>query len=108
MKRSLVSVSVLLLACAIALSLAAHVFSVFPFDMKVTHELQEEKNPVFAAVMQGVSALGDPAIEALLIGGATLFFLVRRQFIEAVSMLVTVSRANRGDKGPRCPPTTTF
>ena len=37
-----------MLACAIALSFTAHIFAVFPFDLKISHELQEEKNPVFA------------------------------------------------------------
>ena len=67
MNRRLATAIILLLACAGALSLAAHLFVVFPFDLKITHELQEVQNPVFAAIMQGVSELGEPWFEAVLI-----------------------------------------
>ena len=33
-----------MLACAIVLSLTAHVFAVFPFDLKISHEVQKVKN----------------------------------------------------------------
>ena len=85
------SVILLLLACGIGLSIAAHLFAVFPFDLKVTHELQEIKNPVFSTFMVGVSALGEPLIEALLVGSVTLLFLVRRMWTEAVFVLATLS-----------------
>jgi membrane-associated phospholipid phosphatase len=85
------SVILLLLACGIGLSIAAHLFAVFPFDLKVTHELQEIKNPVFSMFMVGVSALGEPLIEALLVGSVTLLFLVRRMWTEAVFVLATLS-----------------
>jgi hypothetical protein len=41
----------LLLACGIALAIAANFFTVFPFDLPTTHELQEIENPQFAALM---------------------------------------------------------
>ena len=85
------SVILLLLACGIGLSIAAHVFAVFPFDLKVTHELQEIKNPVFSSVMVGVSALGAPVAEVVLIGSAALIFYLRRMHIEAVYVLATAS-----------------
>jgi len=85
------SVILLLLACGIGLSIAAHLFAVFPFDLKVTHELQEIKNPVFSSFMVGVSALGAPLAEAILIGSVTLIFYLRRMRIEAVYVLATAS-----------------
>jgi membrane-associated phospholipid phosphatase len=91
MDRKIETVILLLLACGIGLSIAAHLFAVFPFDLKVTHELQEVQNPAFAAAMQGVSALGAPLIEVVLIGSVTLVFLVRGMKTEAVFVLATMS-----------------
>jgi len=85
------SVILLLLACGIGLSIAAHLFAVFPFDLKVTHELQEIKNPVFSSFMVGISALGAPLAEAILIGSVALIFYFRRMRIEAVYVLATIS-----------------
>jgi membrane-associated phospholipid phosphatase len=70
------SVILLLLACGIGLSIAAHLFAVFPFDLKATHELQEIKNPVFSSLMVWVSALGAPVAEAILIGSAALILVL--------------------------------
>jgi membrane-associated phospholipid phosphatase len=81
----------LLLACAVALSVAAHLFAVFPFDMKVTHELQEVKNPAFATGMRGVSALGGPVFELVLIGTGALICALRRLWTEAVFVAATAS-----------------
>ena len=80
-----------MLVCAIALSLAAHFFTVFPFDLKISHELQEEKNPVFAFIMQGVSTIGDTWIGMVMIGAAAAFYIVRHQFLEAGFILATSS-----------------
>ena len=91
MDRKIETVILLLLACGIGLSIAAHIFAVFPFDLKVTHEIQEVQNPVFAAIMEAISALGGPFFEAVLIGSATLFFLVHRMRTEAVFVLATAS-----------------
>ena len=63
-----------MLACAIALSFTAHIFAVFPFDLKISHELQEEKNPVFALSMQGVSAIGDTWIGIVMVGAVSAFY----------------------------------
>jgi membrane-associated phospholipid phosphatase len=81
----------LLLACGIGLSVAAHLFAMFPFDLRVTHELQEIQNPAFSTAMQGVSALGAPLFEAVLIGSVTLIILIRRMWIEALFVLATMS-----------------
>jgi len=80
-----------MLACAIALSLAAHFFAVFPFDLTITHELQEEKNPAFSVVMQGVSAVGDTWIAIFIVGAAATFFIVRRRMLEAGFIILTAS-----------------
>jgi membrane-associated phospholipid phosphatase len=80
-----------LAVCAIALSIAAHLFTVFPFDLQVSHELQEVKSPFFAAGMQAVTALGAPISELVLIGIGTLICAMRRRWIEAVFVAATVS-----------------
>jgi membrane-associated phospholipid phosphatase len=81
----------LMLACAIVLSLTAHVFAVFPFDLKISHELQEEKNPVFAFVMQEISVIGNTWIGILTVGAVSVFYIVRRQVPEACFILATLS-----------------
>lgn len=78
-------------ACAIALSLTAHIFAVLPFDLKISHELQEEKNPVFALAMKGVSAIGDIWIGIVMVGVVAAFYIVRRQLLEAGFILATLS-----------------
>jgi membrane-associated phospholipid phosphatase len=91
MDRKLGALVILLITCAIALSVAAHFFSVFPFDLKIAQELKEEQNPVFAQAMQWVSVLGETWIEAVLVGTVMAIFLVRRRWPEAVFVLATVS-----------------
>jgi membrane-associated phospholipid phosphatase len=84
---------ILLFTCAIALSVAAHFFLVFPFDLKIAQELREEQNPVFVQTMQWVSLLGETWIEAVLVGTVMAIFLVRRRWPEAVFVLATASSA---------------
>jgi membrane-associated phospholipid phosphatase len=91
MDRKLGGLVILLITCAIALSVAAHFFSVFPFDLKITQELREEQNPVFVQTMQWVSLLGETWIEAVLVGTVMAIFLVRRRWPEAVFVLATAS-----------------
>jgi membrane-associated phospholipid phosphatase len=81
----------LMLACAIALSFTAHVFAVFPFDLKISHELQEVKNPVFAFVMQEISAVGDTWIGIVMVVAVSALFIARRQLLEAGFILATLS-----------------
>ena len=59
MDRKLGTLIILMVTCAIALSVAAHFFSVFPFDLKITRELREEQNPVVSQTLQWVSVLGE-------------------------------------------------
>ena len=91
MDRRINAAIVLLLTAAIAISLAAHFFAVFPFDLKITQELREENNPVFSLVMEGVSAIGETFTGILMIGAATVFFLIRLQWLEAGFTLFTAS-----------------
>jgi membrane-associated phospholipid phosphatase len=91
MDRRLATAIILLLTCAGALSLAAHLFMVFPFDLKITRELQEVQNPAFAAIMQGVSELGEPWFEAVLITIVSAIFVARRQWLEAAFVVATAS-----------------
>ncbi len=91
MDRRTETVIFLLVACGIGLSVAAHVFAMFPFDLRVSHELQEIRSPVFSTAMRSVSALGTPLYGAFLIGSITLVFLVRRMWIEAAFVLATTS-----------------
>jgi undecaprenyl-diphosphatase len=80
-----------MVTCAIALSVAAHFFSVFPFDLKITRELREEQNPVVSQTLQWVSVLGETWIEAVLAGTVIAICLVRRRWPEAVFVLATLS-----------------
>jgi undecaprenyl-diphosphatase len=91
MDQRIKTVFFLMLACAVVLSYTAHIFAVFPFDLKISHELQEEKNPVFAFVMQGVSVIGDTWIGIVMVGAVTVFYLARRQYPEAGFILATLS-----------------
>ena len=91
MDRRVKNVVFLIAACAVALSLAAHFFAFFPFDLKITRELQEEKNPAFALVMQDVSTLGETWIAILMVGAVMLFYIARREFLEAGFVLATAS-----------------
>jgi undecaprenyl-diphosphatase len=81
----------LMVACAVALSFTAHMFAVFPFDLKISHELKEVKNPLFASGMQWVSALGDTWVGIILVGGVCALYVSRRQPREAFFVLATLS-----------------
>ncbi|MCK9591303.1 MAG: phosphatase PAP2 family protein [Methanoregula sp.] len=91
MDKKIKTVFLLMLVCAIALSFTAHIFAVFPFDLKISHELQAEKNPVFASVMQWVSVIGDTWIGIVMIGAVSAFYIARRQLLEAGFILATLS-----------------
>jgi undecaprenyl-diphosphatase len=91
MDRKVKHVLFLMAACALGLSVAAHIFAVFPFDLRISHELQEMKNPVLAQVMQDVSILGETWLAIILIGSVSVFFVIRRQFLKAGFVLATAS-----------------
>jgi membrane-associated phospholipid phosphatase len=79
------------LELAISLSYAANRFPVLPFDLKSYEELQEEANPLFNILMQGVSYLGELAIAIALTAIAIVTFAIRRQWLEAIFILATTS-----------------
>jgi membrane-associated phospholipid phosphatase len=81
----------LMLAFAVVLSYAASKFPVLPLDLKSYQELQEQASPLFDVLMQGVSYLGEPSMVAILTGIAVLTFALRRQWLEAIFMLATIS-----------------
>jgi len=89
--RRLVIILILLLASGVALSVAAHVFAVFPFDLKVTNELQEEDNPIFKGVMDWVSFLGNGWIPIILVGVVASIGVIRKKWLEAGFIVATLS-----------------
>ncbi len=91
MDKRLLSMLFMLLACGIALSLAAHFFAVFPFDLKITHELQEKNIPVFSGTMKCVSALGEPLFQVILVGIVTAIFAIRRLWTDAIFVIAATS-----------------
>ena len=80
-----------MLASAISLSYLANEFTVLPFDLKSYYELQEEANPLFNILMQGVSYLGETAIAMALVVITAVMFALRRQRLEAIFLLATTS-----------------
>jgi hypothetical protein len=91
MDRRLAVFIILMIACATALTVAAHFFSVFPFDLKISEELKEEQNPVFSRTMEWVSIPGESWIEAVLAATVIAICLVRQRRREAVFVLATLS-----------------
>jgi len=91
MDQRIKTVFFLMVTCAVALSFTAHMFAFFPFDLKISHELQEVKNPLFASGMQWVSALGDTRVGIFLVGAVCALYIVRRQPLEAFFVLATLS-----------------
>jgi membrane-associated phospholipid phosphatase len=80
----------LILACCIAvLSVAAHIFTVFPFDLAVSHDLRGIKNTVFVVLMQYISIPGNGLIPLFMVGGVTTFLILRRLYLMADFMLLT-------------------
>ena len=91
MNRKIALAFGLMLAFAITLSYAASKFPVLPLDLKSYHELQEQASPLFDALMQGVSYLGEASMATALTVIAVVIFALRRQWLEAIFMLATIS-----------------
>jgi undecaprenyl-diphosphatase len=81
----------MLFLSAAALSLAAYVFGVFPFDLKVAFALRGEDNPAFAALMTAVSFLGDGWVPVMLVIAVAAICAVRRMWIEAAFVFATLT-----------------
>ena len=91
MDRRLVLILALLLVSGIALSLAAYVFGVFPFDLEVARWLRGFDHPIFIAAIGAVSFLGDgwvPTIPVIVIAAICAF---KKKWIEAVFVVATLS-----------------
>jgi membrane-associated phospholipid phosphatase len=81
----------LLLVSSIALSVAAYIFGVFRFDLKIAFRMLGNDNPAVTAIMTAVSFLGDgwmPVILVLLAAGWCAF---RKKWLEAVFVVATLS-----------------
>lgn len=89
--RKFVLVFVLLLSSAIVLTYAASKYPVLPLDIKSYQEMQEEASPFFDMLMKGVSYLGETSMALALTVVAMMTFALRRQWIEAIFMLATIS-----------------
>jgi hypothetical protein len=81
----------LMLALAVALSYAASKYPVLPLDLQSYQELQEEANPLFNILMQGVSYLGEIQVAMALVAITAAIFALRRQWLEAIFILATTS-----------------
>lgn len=91
MDRKLVLLLVLLFLSAAGLSLAAYLFGVFPFDLKVAFALRGEDNPALAALMTAISFLGDGWMPAVMVGAVAAICAFKRMWIEAAFVLATLT-----------------
>ncbi len=91
MDRRLALILVLLLISGIGLSLAAYVFGIFPFDLKVSFALRGEDDPVFAAIMTAVSFLGDGWMPVFLVFAVAAVCALKKKWVEAAFVVATLS-----------------
>jgi membrane-associated phospholipid phosphatase len=89
MDRWFRKVLLFLICCVVILSIAAHIFTMFPFDPAISRDLTGITNPCFAIIMQYVSIPGNNGIPVILIGGLTAFFVFRRAYLTATFMALT-------------------
>jgi membrane-associated phospholipid phosphatase len=91
MDRKLLLILALLLVSSVALTLAAYLFGVFAFDLKVAFWLREVESPLFEALMGAVSLLGDGWVPVVPVLAITLVCVAWRRWIEAVFVVATLS-----------------
>jgi membrane-associated phospholipid phosphatase len=91
MDRRLVVILALLLVSGIVLSVAAYLFGVFPFDLRITRFVRGFDHPVFIAVMGAVSFFGNGFVPLILVGAVAAFCAVRKKYLEAVFVVATLS-----------------
>jgi membrane-associated phospholipid phosphatase len=89
MNRSYRTELLILACCVAALSFAAHIFTVFPFDLIISRYIRGINNPVFAVLMQYVSIPGYGFIPILMIGGVTILLAFRRLYLMTYFMVFT-------------------
>lgn len=80
----------IVLAAAVALSLAAHTMSVLPGDLPFTRELQETTVPGVAGVLTAVSYIGYPLQSGVILAFVVVLLLIFRMPIEALFVLLTL------------------
>jgi membrane-associated phospholipid phosphatase len=90
MDRKLLLILVLMLACGIALTVAAFFFGVFRFDLKVAFALMGEHNPVVSAIMAAVSFLGNGWVPLILVSLVAAFCAVKKKWVEATFVVATL------------------
>lgn len=78
------------LLVVIALTLAAHTFSILPGDLPFTRELQETTNPLISVPLTVISAIGYPVQSAILLVVAVVALWVIRLRLEALFLVVSL------------------
>jgi undecaprenyl-diphosphatase len=91
MDRRLVVLLFTLLVSGIALSLAAHIFGVFRFDMAIALALRGRDVPGLAAVMTAVSFPGDGWVPVIIVLAASVICASRKKWVEAVFVAAPLS-----------------
>ncbi len=91
MDRRLILIVSLLFVSGIALSLAAYLFGVFPFDLEVERRLQGFHHPVFIAAIGLVSFLGDGWIPAVPVVAIAVICAFQKKWLEAAFVIGTMS-----------------
>jgi membrane-associated phospholipid phosphatase len=89
--RKLVVILILLLIGGIALSFAAWIFGIFPFDLRVALALRVVDHPAFAALMTAVSFLGDGWVPVILVFAVAAVCAYKKRWLEAVFVIATLS-----------------
>ncbi len=91
MDRKLVLILALLLVSGITLSIAAYIFGVFPFDLKVENWLRGFDHPIFIAILGLVSILGNGLVPLLSVVAIAAVCAVKKKFLEAIFVIATLS-----------------
>jgi membrane-associated phospholipid phosphatase len=91
MDRRLVLTLLLLLMAGTALTLAAYVFGVFPFDLEAALWLRGVESPAVLAVMGAVSLLGDGWVPLILVLAVAAVYALRKKWVAAVFVVATLS-----------------
>ena len=91
MDRRLAILLVLLLGSGIALTLAAYLFGVFPFDLEVAGWLRGFHHPVFVALMGAVSIFGNGGVPLVLVGAVMAVCALAKKWLEAAFVMATLS-----------------
>ncbi len=91
MDRRLVLILALLIVSGTALSLAAYIFGVFPFDLRVERWLSGFNHPVFIAAMGLVSIPGNGWYPIIPVAVIVAVCALKKKWIEAAFVIATLS-----------------